>query len=70
MSSGLFTDLCKQFNQYEDSIEIELGHNHNGEYVLFVAKEKRFPKRTIMNDHRGETVVNVKLFFDFRLRNR
>jgi hypothetical protein len=60
MSSGMFSDLCKQFNQYEDSLEIELGHGQNGEYVLFIAKEKRFPKRTIMNHPKGDTVVNVR----------
>jgi hypothetical protein len=60
MSSGMFSDLCKQFSQYEESIEIELGHNNNGEYVIFLAKEKRFPKRTIMNDQKGNYVINVK----------
>jgi hypothetical protein len=57
MSSGMFSDMCKQFNQYEDSIEIEIGHGQSGEYVVFIAKEKRFPKRTITTN--SKTVVNV-----------
>jgi hypothetical protein len=59
MGSHMFNDLCKQFFQNDESIEIETG-NYPEQYFIFMANTKKLPRRTIRNDNNGNTVVEVK----------
>jgi hypothetical protein len=55
----MFNDLCKQFLQNDESIAIE-ALNYSEPYFVFMANTKRLPRRTIRNDNKGNTLIEVK----------
>jgi hypothetical protein len=55
----MFNDLCKQFSQNDEAIEIETG-NYPEPYYIFMAYTKKLPRRTIRNDNNGNTILEVK----------